>query len=316
MRSTTILLTILTLTLAGCRFDSGGSSSDGNGFGSLTVKLTDAPVDDALEVVVVFTGIELQPESGGPVVSVNFTTPKSIDLLQYQNGNTTNLVEGTSVPAGRYLWIRLLLRAEQNLQSGSYIRLRDGRQFPLYIPSGSETGLKLVRNFNVAQGAVTRLLIDFDLRKSVVAPPGQQPNWFLKPALRLIDELQVGTLSGSVDITALSSALGVTTQNCKPGLYTFIGGNVTPDDMDGSATDGPDPLVYFPLTPAAGGTTANYSIPLLEAGTYTVAATCQFDVDVDPSVSEYDPAAATPTMKFVRRNATVTGGATTSVNLP
>jgi hypothetical protein len=29
----------------------------------LTINLTDAPVDDALEVVVVFTGIELQPGS-------------------------------------------------------------------------------------------------------------------------------------------------------------------------------------------------------------------------------------------------------------
>jgi hypothetical protein len=61
------------------------------------------------------------------------------------------------------------------------------------------------------------------------------------------------------------------------------------DDMDGKASDGADPIVYFPITPAAGGSTASYSIPLLEVGAYMLAGTCQFDVDADPSVSEYDP---------------------------
>lgn len=312
------LWTILIMTctpLVGCNWSGNGSSSPATN-GQLTINITDAPVDDALEVVLVFTGIELQPESGGPTITVNFGTPKSIDILQFSNGNSTNLVDGAQVPAGRYLWMRLLLRAEQNLQSGSYIRLRDGRQFPLYIPSGSETGLKLVRNFNVAQGSITRLLIDFDLRKSVVAPPGQQPNWFLKPALRLIDELQVGTIKGTVDVAALATALDTTTTTCKPGIYAYTGSNVTPDDMDGSATDGLDPLVYFPITLSTDSTSAAYTIRWLEAGAYTLAATCQFDVDADPGVSEYDPAAVMRSMKFVGRNATVTNGSVSTVNLP
>ena len=310
---------LIACVLTACRLDSTDSSTPTQSSG-LTINLTDAPVDDALEVVVVFTGIELQPESGGPPLVIDLPSPKSIDLLKYRNGSTANLVAGAKVPAGRYLWLRLMLRAEQNLQSGSYIRLLDGRQFPLYIPSGSETGLKLVRGCTVAQGAITKLLIDFDLRKSLVAPPGQQPNWFLKPALRLIDELQVGTVSGTVDLPTLATATGATTATCKAGIYVFNGANATPDDMDGKASDGADPIVYFPITPAAGGSTASYSIPLLEVGAYTLAGTCQFDVDADPSVSEYDPTATAPpgyqTMKFVTRNATVTNGATTTVNLP
>lgn len=331
MRIPKLLLSSLLMacTLAACRFDStdsAGTPAPSPG-GSLTINLTDAPVDDALEVVVVFTGVELQPESGGPVITIDLPAPKSIDLLKFRNGTTANLINGVNVPVGRYLWLRLMLRAEQNLQSGSYIRLLDGRQFPLYIPSGSETGLKLVRGFTVAQGSITRLLIDFDLRKSLVAPPGQQPNWFLKPALRLIDELQVGTVSGTIDVPALAAATGATATACKAGIYAYAGANATPDDMDGKSTDGPDPIVYFPVTPAAGSTTATYSIPLLEVGAYTIAATCQFDVDADPSVSEYDPTATAPapgappppgyqTMKFVTRNATVTNGGTTTINLP
>lgn len=286
--------------------------------GSLFLKLTDAPVDDAAEVVIVFTGVELQRSEGAPV-AINFDAPRSIDLLKFRDGVTTSLLDGVSVTAGQYSGLRLLLTAQQNLQSGSYIRLRDGRQFPLFIPSGSETGLKLVRPFVVAQGGATRLLVDFDLRKSVVAPPGQAPNWFLRPALRLIDELQVGNLTGSVDVAALASAQRRTAATCRPGIYVFTGSGATPDDMDGSSTDGADPLVYLPLTiPEQTGTPATYTVRFLEPGAYTVAATCYFEIDADPTANEYNPAVTgdAATMVFNAKNATITAGSSTRVDFP
>ena len=73
--------------------------------GRLTLKITDAPVDDATEVVIVFTGIELQPANGDPI-TISLPTPRSIDLLQFRNGVATNLVEGVAVPAGNYSWLR------------------------------------------------------------------------------------------------------------------------------------------------------------------------------------------------------------------
>lgn len=294
--------------------------------GGLTLRLTDAPVDDAAEVVVVFTGMELQHRDGTRR-TVMLAAPRAIDLLQLSDGRTTDLVSGLAVEAGEYDWVRLMITAEQNLQSGSYIRLRDGRQFPLYIPSGAETGLKLQRRFTVAQGSVTRLVIDFDLRKSVVAPPGQAPNWLLRPALRLVDELQVGRVEGSVDLVALASALGKTRAACRPGLYLFTGAGATPDDMDGSATDGADPVLYRGLPNDGITTSVPYSIPFVEAGAYTVAATCDYDVDASPGASEYDPTAVAPlpgqpappgyqTMGWSRRDVTVSAGQTATANLP
>ncbi|NBW88353.1 MAG: DUF4382 domain-containing protein, partial [Gammaproteobacteria bacterium] len=232
-RISVALLVTATLLVAACGSGS-GTLSFNNAPAGLTVRLTDAPVDDALEVVVVFTGIELQPAGGGAPIAVSFSTPKSINVLQLQNGTTTNLVEGANVPVGQYSWLRLLISADQNLQGGSYIRLKDGRQFALFIPSGSESGLKLVRGFSVAQGNITRLVVDFDLRKSIVAPPGQLPNWFLKPVLRVVDELQVGTLAGTVNLATLATTLGTTESACKPGIYVYSGMGVTPDDMDGN----------------------------------------------------------------------------------
>lgn len=315
------LCMVLLLASAGC---SDGSSNGANSTsiapdsGFVTLGITDAPGDDAAEIVVVVTGVELQrsPES---TITINFDTPKRIDLLRYRDVASFNLLDNQAVLPGNYQWLRLRITAEENLQSGSYIKLRDGRQFPLYIPSGAETGLKLSKPFVVAQRATTRLMIDFDLRKSVVAPPGQSPNWILKPSLRLVDLLEVGALKGTVDIAALALAQQTTVANCKPGVYVHEGSSVTPDDMDGVATHGVDPLIYQPLTPAAPGAPVNYSFQFLAAGDYTVAATCQADVDADPTRSEYDPTATvppggTPAMKFTVKSARILKELTTTVD--
>lgn len=315
------LCMVLLLASAGC---SDGSSNGANSTsiapdsGFVTLGITDAPVDDAAEIVVVVTGVELQrsPES---TITINFDTPKRIDLLRYRDVASFNLLDNQAVLPGNYQWLRLRITAEENLQSGSYIKLRDGRQFPLYIPSGAETGLKLSKPFVVAQRATTRLMIDFDLRKSVVAPPGQSPNWILKPSLRLVDLLEVGALKGTVDIAALALAQQTTVANCKPGVYVHEGSSVTPDDMDGVATHGVDPLIYQPLTPAAPGAPVNYSFQFLAAGDYTVAATCQADVDADPTRSEYDPTATvppggTPAMKFTVKSARILKELTTTID--
>lgn len=311
------LIATAVLSLTACSDSSVSTSTTTSSNGRLTLKITDAPVDDAAELVVVFTGVELQPAIGD-AITINLPAPRSIDLLQFRNGATTNLVEGAPVPAGVYSWLRLRITAQENLQSGSYIKLRDGRQFPLFIPSASESGLKLVRPFVVAQGSVTSLIIDFDLRKSVVAPPGQQPNWFLRPALRLIDELQVGTLTGSINIATLAAAQQRTASSCKPAVYVYAGSNAVADDMDGSIADGADPIVYGPVAiPTEPGSLASYTVGFLESGAYTVAATCFFEVDADPTVSEFDPAASgAPAMIFARKNASISANTTARVDFP
>jgi hypothetical protein len=283
------LVAAVVLSLTGC------GSSDKDASGLLTVKLTDSPVDRASEVVVVFTGIELKHESGPPF-SIDFCAPgdppaqcrKSIDLLTLQDGVTVDLLDEVQVEAGRYEWIRLKVLAEQNLQDGSYIVLEEGgAQYPLWVPSGAQTGLKLVRPFVVAQGGVTELVIDFDLRKSVLAPPGLAPNYILKPTLRLVDKLQTGTIVGTVDLDYLAEEQEV--ESCVAGVYLFKGVDAVPDDMDGGI-DGNDPVVYKPLeADELGGVLASYIIPFVEAGEYTVAFTCNFDVDASPEESEYNP---------------------------
>jgi uncharacterized protein DUF4382 len=311
------ILAFVTL-FAGC--SEGGSGGD---TGSLTLGIGDAPVDGATEVVIVFTGVELH--HAGSVRRIDFDEPRAIDLLAYQNGATVNLLDGLEVDAGRYEWLRLDVIAEQNRSDGSYIKFGSGEQFPLYVPSGSESGLKINRPFTVAAGGITRLVADFDLRKSILEPPGLEPNYVLKPVLRLMDELEVGDIDGDIDLAALATAQlgdGAGAGDCNGGVYLFAGHGAAPDDADGIADDGADPVVYQPLEFDGVNPVVHYHIAFVETGDYTVAATCNFDVDASPEASEYDPLAASgepgfETMKWTTSDdVVVAAGATANASLP
>ena len=320
----TTLRVVAAVSLLGLASCGGGSSSSSSG--TLALSLTDAPIDGATSVVVAFTGIDLQSADGG-VTTVTFPSTQYIDLLKLQGGATGVLTQGASVPAGKYQWLRLKVLADQNTQNESYITLTNGSQYPLYIPSGAETGLKLVNPFTVAQGSTTSLLIEFDLRKSIVAPQGQSPDYGLKPALRVIDQQQVGKITATVDLAALTAAqLGSSSSMsaCSAGLYVFSGAAATPDDADGDATDdgGSDPVFYAPLTNDGVTSSVSLTIAFMAAGSYTVAATCNYNVDAAPDTNDYVPNAAAnqagyQTMKWSTvGNVAVSAGGTAAVTLP
>ena len=103
------------------------------------------------------------------------------------------LLDGEEILAGEYEWMRLKVDADPNVAGDSYLQLEaSGAACELRIPSGDQTGLKLIRGFTIGAGTTTDFTIDFDLRKSLVAPPGQttivdtcgNQAYLLKPVLR------------------------------------------------------------------------------------------------------------------------------------
>ncbi len=277
--------------------------------GSLTVNLTDTPVDNATSVVVDFTGMELH-NTNGTLVTIHFPTARQIDLLQLQNGVTAALAQGESVPTGHYDWMQLDVLADKDTQGQSYITLATGSQYPLYIPSGSETGLKLVSPFTISQSGTTQLIIEFNLRQSVTTTDGQ--NYVLAPALRLEDQGQVGTLTATIDLTSLAAQqLGSGTQvpQCQGGLFVFSGGTAKPQNGGGSSLVDFQPIL-------SGGATGqiSLSLPYLAQGSYTVAATCDYSL--------YDPTATPGQSGYqalhwtVQNNVSVTAHQTTTESMP
>lgn len=252
----------------------GGSSGGGSATGRLSVQVTDAPVDSAENVVVRFTGISFKPMGEAPV-EVVYVTPKDIDLLALAGGNAAPLISDMTVPAGAYEWMRLHVQADFDTVYDSYITLVGGAQHELFVPSGSESGLKLNGGFVVPQGGAASYTLDFDLRKSVVEPLGQ-PGYFLKPVIRMVNNAQVGTLTGMVDAALLASAC---TGGATGAVYLYQGADVVPDDVDGVL---PDPLASGAVTLQGDGT-YRYTIAFLSPGSYTVAWTCDAADDLPES---------------------------------
>ncbi len=251
--SMAVLTVLLALSLTGC----GGSDTE---TGTLSLSVTDAPVDGAVSIVIQFTGVQLISTSG-ELLTFNFETPKTIDLLALQGGDSALLLDKISVPEGDYAIITLKVNAEPGVLD-SYIELTDGTRYSLWIPSGDETGLNLIQGCNVPANGVADFTIDFDLRKSVFDPEGVVTDYILRPALRIVDNSEAGSIAGSVDV-ALTTAASCTSGNA---VYIFEGLDVTPDDVGGTV----EPVATTLVTD-----TNTYKAAFLEPGDYTVAFTCQ-----------------------------------------
>lgn len=299
------LAALLTLAVSAC---GGGGGGGGDSVvvvdtGTLNLAITDAPVDSARQVLVQFTGVSVQAAGGGTTAFAlagnsqtcqdlldgvppalpdpNEPVVRCIDLLALQGSATNLLLDDEELPAGDYSWMRLDVQAERGVMD-SIIVLDDGSEESLWVPSGSQSGLKLNTPFRITADREHNLVIDFDLRKSVTDPQGSFPDYILRPSLRLIDLGASGSIAGTVDAALL------TTDNCTAdayAVYVYEGALAEVGD-EGSA--------FPPLASAAVVLDGDlglwrYEVGFLPAGDYTVAFTCEAAND-DPEQAN-DPIA-------------------------
>ena len=291
--------TAIALGLVAALTSCGGGSSDV--MGQMRLSVTDAPIDGAQAVVVKFTGVELTGDGGNPT-TITFDQPKTIDLLN-DGGTASAVLFDQPVPAGSYGQIRLLVVADGD-PGNSYITFSDGTMHGLQVPSGSQTGLKLVSGFSVPSSGVANYTIDFDLRKAIVCPPGQAPACFLKPAQRLVENTMVGNIQGAASAVLVPDG-------CAPAVYLYSDNVTMPEDMNSTAsmTDTNQPIASKALI-AGSPVPYYYQFTFLQPGTYTVAFTCQADQD-NP-----DQADSTVTFSPVKAGIVVTANMTTTADLP
>src|SRR5690606_34862100 len=114
--------------------------------------------------------------------------------------------------------------------------------------------------------------IDFVLAKSIIAPPGQSPDYLMKPVLRMTNNVETGTLEGSFNGATLAGIAACAGK--APEVYLYEGAGVIPDDLynPNNGTSDSDPAVD-PLVTATAfmeGAAYHYHIGYVEAGTYTV----------------------------------------------
>ncbi len=266
------MLSSAVVLLAACG-DTEGTLSEQSAH--LNLNITDAPVDDAVAVVVEFTGVSIKAAEQEEELVFSFDEPQSVDLLALQGSSFASLLDGIELPAGEYNWVRLHVNAELDDVMDSYIELEDGTMKELYIPSGDESGLKIKTAFTLVDGEVSDFTIDFDLRKSLRLK-GEDSAATLRPSLRMVNNKHSGHMGGLIDDALLS-------ESCADGevgaVYVYEGSDAVPADYSGLDTD-PVASSLINLTDEG----HKYELGFLEKGSYTIAYTCDTALDTPDAV--------------------------------
>ncbi|MHC4537765.1 MAG: DUF4382 domain-containing protein [Planctomycetota bacterium] len=196
--------------------DGGGSSSSStsSGTGTLSLMLTDGPIQGLQAVYVTIDEVQVHvgdDEDGYWEVVAD--PNETYNLLELVNGVLVTLGIA-ELDSGHYTQMRLML-GEPN-----YI-IVDDVTYDLKVPSGFQTGIKLVHPFDVIESEATELILDFDAQKSIVKA-GNSGQYLLKPTIKVIDTIDLAVVTGvvtddAVTLTPLEGAL-VTAQTYDDSL--------------------------------------------------------------------------------------------------
>lgn len=267
------------MLLFGC--SSGGSSSSSStasSTGTASLSLTDAPIVDASDVEGVFITVSSISYNINDdwIEAEEFTGPQVFNLLELTDG-VTAFLDSTELPAGTVSQIRFMLDAPEDGQQtsgnpGCFIEIdpdgvaddnpEDNEEYPLFVPSGGQSGYKAVGAFDVPANGTVEVVADFDVRKSVVYSGNlqtQNGRYILKPTIRLIVNNQSGDIEGSF------------TQNSEDGFDSYV---VFAYESEAYTTD--EAANDFPNAVTSGevfvedenGVVDAYILPFLAAGEY------------------------------------------------
>ncbi|MEQ8623867.1 MAG: DUF4382 domain-containing protein [Vicingaceae bacterium] len=175
-------LAFLLIFLIACSDDETSESNPAKS--KVEVRLTDSPANYS-EINVDIREVQVQNNGW-----INLTTQTGIyNLLDFRNGIDT-LIASDSIPSGRINQVRLILGDSNSI-------VVDGVEYPLTIPSGSQSGLKLLVNDDLIPNITYSLLLDFDAAKSIVKTGNGE--YKLKPVIKVITEGIDGGIEGHLN---------------------------------------------------------------------------------------------------------------------
>jgi hypothetical protein len=202
----------------------GGGGGGSNPSGEVSMSITDAKpllpegADQATNLKVTFTEI-LVHKSGGGWISLPLAgdPPHTIDLLQFIDGNTTEIVPPVLLVYGKYTQIRIIV-------SEAWISFDSGNNWdPVVIPPGH---LKTDKNFTFdpQDPSAADIIIDFDLSRSlVVTDPFGTPSYKLKPVLHIVEAVEAAMITGTIaDASFAGSDAIITVLDTNGEVYTKL----------------------------------------------------------------------------------------------
>lgn len=181
----------------------GGGDASTNDSGTVTMSVTDAKPslpENASSLFITFSEVWVHKAGEGWIeLGLVDENPYTIDLLQFYDGTTTELVPPTKLSSGKYTQVRIAIdsatiRFDIKNEAGEVVDTRDET---LEIPSEN---LKTDKNFTIDLEADSAMdiVIHFDLSMSVVVSGTESdPTYSLKPVIHLFeDPQQAATIEG------------------------------------------------------------------------------------------------------------------------
>ena len=169
MRKLILFAFIVTLLLWGC--------TSSNGTGNFKLYLTDQPIDidNAEEILVTISEINIQKTEEGFSTVWEGTEPLEYDLLKLKDKEI--LILDITLEEGTYTQIRLVVG------SGSIKIIGEDDYHNMTVPS-SEVKIPVV--FNIMEGGATEIVLDFEADESIhVVYAGQSEQYILRPVIRV-----------------------------------------------------------------------------------------------------------------------------------
>jgi Domain of unknown function (DUF4382) len=203
---------LVTVFVAGCGSDGGGSTQPG----TMGVSMTDAPACgfDAVSVTVSKVRIhqsDTANENAAGWADITLNPPKKINLLDLKDALVLETLGETSLAAGHYTQLRLVLvpNSQSEPLNNSVVPSTTKIEEPLDTPSAIQTGIKLIHQFDVASGQRVDLLLDFDACKSIVARGNG--TYALKPVIKVVP-FALNSIQGFVHPSLLGNNVIVSAQ--------------------------------------------------------------------------------------------------------
>ena len=196
MKKNVLLIVIALFTLLGfqsCINDNDKISKTAR----LQLKLVDSPGDYQevnVEIVDVLYN-STENENGWTSITPDGFTPVIVDLTKLIAGNDFLLTD-VIIPSGMLKQVRLVL-GDNNTVVIEGENEEETFTTHLDTPSAQQSGLKLKLNTELEPGFSYTFILDWDVQKSVVKA-GNSGKYILKPVIRVIAEVNSGSIKGKV----------------------------------------------------------------------------------------------------------------------
>jgi len=218
MKRTLLISHLLALSLSlafvpACSSGGGGGASSSSRTGTIEVVATDSPFDPALvqsatiDVVKVRINQDADENADSGWITLFDGGPLTIDLDGLRNGITQTFANG-KLPVGTYRQLRIHLSGgELTLKNGNVYSTADGT---MQQPSASTSGYKVFLDppVVVPDGGREQVVLDFDLTKTFVPVPANDPanarSYKLRPNIRGA----VMSISGQMSVVVRRDDMG------------------------------------------------------------------------------------------------------------